>query len=89
MSKPLSEDSVRDLKAKLRGRIIEPTDSDYDEARKVYNAMIDKKPRLIARCVDVADVISCVNFARENEMLLAIRGGGFPGPASTLREDAQ
>ena len=88
MSKPLSEDSVRDLKAKLRGRIIEPTDSDYDEARKVYNAMIDKKPRLIARCVDVADVISCVNFARENEMLLAIRGGGHNAGGLGIANDA-
>src|SRR5207302_91902 len=46
------------------------------EARKVYNGMIDKKPRLIARCADVADVINSVNFARENDLLVAIRGGG-------------
>jgi len=88
MSKPIREDSIPDLKAKLRGRIIELTDSDYDEARKVYNAMIDKRPRLIAQCVDAADVISCVNFARENEMLLAVRGGGHNAGGLGITDDA-
>ena len=88
MSKLLSEDSIRDLKAKLRGRIIEPTDSDYDQARRVYNAMIDKKPRLIVQCVDVADVISCVNFARENGVLLAVRGGGHNAGGLGIADDA-
>ena len=72
----LNENAIADFKANLRGRLIEPGDKDYDEARKVYNGMIHKKPRLIARCVDVADVIRSVNFARENDVLLAIRGGG-------------
>src|SRR5213592_973264 len=72
----LNENAVTVFKANLRGRLIEPGDKDYDEARKVYNAMIHKKPRLIARCADVADVISSVNFARENDLLLAIRSGG-------------
>jgi FAD/FMN-containing dehydrogenase len=71
-----NENSAADFKAKLRGRLIEPGDKDYDDARKVYNGMIHKKPRLIARCADVADVIRSVNFARENDLLLAIRGGG-------------
>src|SRR6202795_3857571 len=72
----LNENAIADFKANLRGRLIEPGDKDYDEARKVYNGMIHKKPRLIARCADVADVIRSVNFARENDVLLAIRGGG-------------
>src|SRR5438045_6948729 len=72
----LNENAVTDFKANLRGRMIEPGDKDYDEARKVYNAMIDKKPRLVTRCADVADVINSVNFARENDLLLAIRSGG-------------
>ena len=76
MSNQLSETLINQLKGKLRGRIIGPSDKDYDEARKVYNAMIVKKPRLIAKCVDVADVIECVNFARENNVLVSIRGGG-------------
>ena len=74
--KELKEDAIKELKANLRGGMIEPQDAGYDDARKVYNAMIDKKPRLIAKCTDVADVIACVNFARENNMLLSIRGGG-------------
>jgi len=72
----LNENSVKDLKANLRGGLIEPGDRDYDEARKVYNGMIHKKPRLIVRCADVADVIRSVNFAREHDVLLAIRSGG-------------
>ena len=53
------------LKPHLRGDLIQPGDGNYDDARKLYNAMIDKKPAAIARCVDVADVIACVNHARE------------------------
>jgi len=72
----LNENSIADFKVNLRGRLIQPSDNDYDEARKVYNGMIHKEPRLIARCADVADVINSVNFARENGLLVAIRGGG-------------
>ncbi len=72
----LTEDSITNLKEALRGRLIQPGDADYDEARKVYNGMIHRKPRLIARCADVADVILSVNFARENDLLVSIRGGG-------------
>ncbi|MQA90262.1 MAG: FAD-binding protein [Gemmatimonas sp.] len=64
----------------LRGRLVRATDADYDEARALYNAMIDKRPRFIARCADVADVITAVNFAREQGLLLAIHGGGHSGP---------
>src|ERR1700736_3110883 len=88
MSKPLTESSISSLKAALRGRLIEPTDQVYDNARKVYNAMIDKKPRLIAQCVDVADVIACVNFARENNLLLAIRCGGHNAGGLGIADDA-
>lgn len=56
--------------------MIQPGDEAYESARRVYNGMIDKHPRLIARCIDVADVITCVNFARDNGLLLAVRGGG-------------
>src|SRR5438477_955518 len=72
----LKENSVKEFKSNLRGLVIEPGDNGYDDARKVYNGMIHKKPRLIARCVDVADVIRSIDLARENELLLAIRGGG-------------
>ena len=72
----LSEDSVKEFKSNLRGSVIEPGDKGYDDARKVYNGMIHKRPRLITRCVDVADVIQSVNFARDQDLLLAIRSGG-------------
>ena len=61
----LPEPAVQDLKSRLRGPLIRAGDPSYDAARKVYNGMIDKRPRLIARCVDVADVIAAVNFGRE------------------------
>jgi FAD/FMN-containing dehydrogenase len=63
-------------KGTVRGRLIEPGDTDYDEARKLCNGMIHKKPRLIARCTGVADVIRSVNFGRENDLLVSIRGSG-------------
>jgi FAD/FMN-containing dehydrogenase len=64
----------------FRGRLITSADADYDDARAVYNGMVDKRPRVIARCRDVADVIAAVNVARTERMLLAIRGGGHNGP---------
>jgi FAD/FMN-containing dehydrogenase len=66
--------------ATFRGEIVQPGDPGYDEARALYNGMIDKRPALIARCDDVADVIATVNFARETGVDLAIRGGGHNGP---------
>jgi FAD/FMN-containing dehydrogenase len=72
----LNEISIQEFRATLRGSIIEPQDQGYDDARKVYNAMISKRPRMIVLCVDVADVIQSVNFARKNNILLSIRGGG-------------
>ncbi len=76
----LDEVAVRDFKARLRGALILPGDEAYETARKVYNGMIDKRPALIAQCVDVADVMSAVNFAREHQLLVAVRGGGHNGP---------
>jgi FAD/FMN-containing dehydrogenase len=72
----LNETSIQNFRATLRGGLIEPQDKGYDDARKVYNGMISKRPRLIVRCADVADVIRSVNFARENNILLSIRSGG-------------
>src|SRR3974377_269921 len=76
----LSTSMIDKFKAGLRGELIQRSDSRYEEARKLYNGMIDKRPLLIARCADVADVISAVRFARDNELLTAIRGGGHNGP---------
>jgi FAD/FMN-containing dehydrogenase len=63
----------------LRGELIDAAHSDYDGARSLYNAMIDRRPALIARCVDIADVIASVRFASASGMELAVRGGGHNG----------
>jgi len=76
----MREEDIGQFRQSLRGRLITRSDSDYDEARALYNAMIDKRPLLIAKCVDAADVISAVNFGREHSLLIAIRGGGHNGP---------
>jgi FAD/FMN-containing dehydrogenase len=64
---------------RFEGRLVGPDDADYDERRKVYNALIDKRPALIARCATAADVATAVAFAREHDQLLAVRGGGHNG----------
>jgi FAD/FMN-containing dehydrogenase len=76
----MGNEDLAKLKAGLRGAVIGRDDEDYDEARKLYNGMIDKRPLLIALCADVADVIAAVNFGRDNGLLVAIRGGGHSGP---------
>ncbi len=68
------------LQGALRGQVVAPDDADYDSARALYNGMIDKRPRLIAHCVDAADVITAVNFGRQANLLIAIRGGGHNAP---------
>ena len=65
-----------ELAANLRGDLLTADSAEYDDTRAVYNAMIDKKPSAIAMCVDAADVQTCVNFARDNDLPLAIRSGG-------------
>ena len=75
----LDKDRIPAFSASLRGRIVQPGDPDYDSARQVYNGMIDRYPRLIVCCRDVADVMHGVRFAREQSLLLAVRGGGHNG----------
>ena len=78
-SAPPDDMAVQGLMTRMRGELIRPGDAGYEPARKIYNGMIDKRPALIARCVDVADVIGAVNFAREHRLTLAVRGGGHNG----------
>jgi len=83
----LNETAIAALKSELRVELIEPNDTRYDAARKVYNAMIDRKPRLIACCADVADVIAAVKFGRENKLPLSIRGGGHNAAGLGICDD--
>jgi FAD/FMN-containing dehydrogenase len=71
---------IAELKTGLRGVVIERGDPGYEEARALYNAMIDKRPRVIALCVDAADVITAVKYGRDSGLPIAIRGGGHNGP---------
>jgi hypothetical protein len=71
----------------LRGEVIEPDDPRYEEARKVYNAMIDKRPAVIARCADEADVAQAIRYGRERELDIAIRGGGHNGGGLGVVDD--
>lgn len=79
--------TIKEFRESLRGGLIEPLDEGYEDARKVYNAMISRHPRMIARCMDVADVIRSVNFARENNILLSIRSGGHNAGGLGICED--
>jgi FAD binding domain/Berberine and berberine like len=76
MSTGLDETAIQAFKASLRGALLRPGDDHYDTTRRVWNGMIDRKPALIARCAGVADVITAVNFARTNNLLVSVRGGG-------------
>lgn len=71
--------TVSDLKGRVRGGVILPEDPGYDAARQVYNAMIDKRPAVIVRCTDAADVMSALAYARAAHLDVAIRGGGHNG----------
>lgn len=76
---PLPATTIQRFKTSLHGELILPGDVEYESARRVYNGMIDKRPALIARCQDVADVMTAVNFVRDQHLLLAVRGGGHNG----------
>jgi FAD/FMN-containing dehydrogenase len=72
----LPESTVGSFVRSLHGKVIRPADGDYDEARMVWNGMIDRHPAMITYCRDIDDVMNCVNFARSNELLAAVRSGG-------------
>ena len=72
----MEQEAIVQFRGQLRGDLIEPSDARYEEARKVYNGMISRKPRLIAKCADVADVIAAVQFGQHHNLQVSIRGGG-------------
>lgn len=75
------------FKAGFQGEVLRPGDGEYDSARAIWNAMIDKRPAVIARCSSTADVVRSVNFARDNTLVLAVRGGGHNIAGSALCDD--
>ncbi|HEY5463905.1 MAG TPA: FAD-binding oxidoreductase [Hanamia sp.] len=85
--KDLDANIIKEFASQIRGSVILPNDSNYEESRKVYNAMINKHPGIIVKCVDVADVIYAVNFGRQNNLLVAVRGGGHNGGGLGLCND--
>jgi len=80
----LDEAAVQGFQTSLRGPLLCPGDAGYDEARTVWNANIDKRPALLARCAGVADVINAVNFARTHHLLVSVRGGGHNIPGNCM-----
>src|SRR5712671_5373080 len=78
---------IQSLRATFAGQLFEPTDSGYDEARQIWNASVNKHPKVIARCSGVADVIAAINFGHANDLLTAIRGGGHNVGGRALCDD--
>src|SRR4051794_29865233 len=87
MSGTVGDMALRDLREHVEGRVIAPGDGDYDEARALFNAMIDKRPAAIAQCSAVEDVRAAVRFARENDIPTAVRGGGHSVAGMSTVED--
>ena len=83
----ISEGTIEDFRGSLHGESLLPGDDGYDGARLIWNAMVDKRPALIARCSGTADVINSVNFARENGLLISVRGGGHNFPGNSVCND--
>jgi FAD/FMN-containing dehydrogenase len=83
----LSTEKIEQFEAALRGPLLRPGEPDYDRARAIWNAMIDKRPDLIAHCLGTADVMAAVSFARDNDLPLAIRAGGHNIAGNALCDD--
>ncbi|GAA2250987.1 FAD-binding oxidoreductase [Streptomyces indiaensis] len=79
--------TLEDMRTTLRGPVIGPRDDGYDQARKIYNAMIDKRPAALVPCTDTADVMAAVGYVRDHGLELAVRGGGHSGPGLCLVDD--
>ncbi len=83
----IDETAVRGLGARFRGELLGAGDVGYDEVRRIWNGAIDHRPALIARCTTTEDVIAAVDFARENELLVSVRGGGHSVSGHSVCED--
>lgn len=87
MKTDILESKAEIFQSRLKGQIVLPGDANYDAERKVFNGMIDKRPRMLVKCADVTDVIAAVNFGRENNLLIAVRGGGHNGGGLGICDD--
>jgi FAD/FMN-containing dehydrogenase len=83
----VAEQAIADFASSLRGTVLRPDDPGYEEARRVWNGMIDRRPALIARCHGAADVVAAVNFARSHKILVSVRGGGHQVAGSAVCDD--
>jgi len=85
MTAVLGGATVEELRQGVHGTVVAPGDADYDAARAVWNAMIDRRPALVVRCAEVADVVAAVRFARSQDLEISVRGGGhsLPGFSTT------
>lgn len=86
-NEPIDSEVTTAFEASIRGRVLRPSNEDYEEARQVWNGMVDRYPAMIVRCAGVADVITSVNFARENDLLLAVKAGGHNVAGNAVCDD--
>ena len=84
---PLPNASIDEFKAQFRGELVVPASAGYDKARQIWNAMIDRRPALIARCKSAADVVQAVNFGRQHALLVSVRGGGHNIAGNAVCDD--
>src|SRR5499426_2837921 len=84
---PIRPSAVAALREQLRGRLVSPDDTRYDAARKVWNGRIDRRPFLVAFCADEKEVVVALRFAREHELLVAVRGGGHSCAGTAVCDD--
>ena len=82
----ISESALKKFVSGLRGEVVLKDHPQYDEVRKIWNGMIDKKPAIIVRCMGVSDIIDCINLASENNLLISVRGGGHNIAGSAVCE---
>src|SRR6476659_10196376 len=88
MATHLDAEKIKALRAALRGPVLLPNDPGYDEARTVWNGMIDRRPAAIVRVTGNADVIAAVNLAREAGLAVCVKGGGHSAAGSAVADDA-
>ena len=85
--KSIGEEAINGLKSAMRGRLLRKDHPDYDNARRIWNGMVDKRPALIAECSGTADIIAAVRFAAAHGILTSVRGGGHNIAGSAVCDD--